>query len=76
MTKTVDIKTAKNQLAKLLSFALKGDEIIITDHNKPRAKIVPIPTTHQSRIPGLNKGKIKVSKDFDKPLPEHFWTGA
>ncbi|MCP4715705.1 MAG: toxin-antitoxin (TA) system antitoxin [Deltaproteobacteria bacterium] len=76
MTKTVDIKTAKSQLAQLLTFALKGNEIIITDHDTPRAKIVPIPASRQSRIAGLNKGKIHVSKDFDEPLSDRFWTGA
>jgi antitoxin (DNA-binding transcriptional repressor) of toxin-antitoxin stability system len=76
MTKTVDIDKAKTQLPELLSLALKGDEVIITEHDKPRAKIVPVPMSNDTRIAGLNKGKIWVSDDFDEPLPDQFWTGA
>lgn len=75
MTRTVDIQTAKNQLPKLLSLALQGNEVIITEHDKPRAKIVPVAAAAGMRTAGLHKGKIKTSKDFDAPLPDGFWAG-
>jgi hypothetical protein len=27
------------------------------------------------RILGLNSGQIKISEDFDQPLPDEFWLG-
>ena len=42
MTKTIDIIKAKTQLSKLLSLALKGNEVIITEGKKPLAKIIPV----------------------------------
>jgi antitoxin (DNA-binding transcriptional repressor) of toxin-antitoxin stability system len=75
MTTTIDIRKAKTQLPRLLSIALKGNEVIITEHDKPRARIVPISPAVGMRTAGLHKGKIKTSRDFDAPLPDGFWTG-
>ncbi len=76
MTTIVDIQKAKTQLPQLLSLALKGNEIVITEHDKPRAKIVPIDAIAGIRTAGLHKGKIKTSRDFDAPLLDSFWTGT
>ena len=75
MPKVVDIGEAKNQLPELVLFVQKGDAVIISDHNKPLAKIVPVNVSPRSRIPGLNRGKIWTSEDFDDPIPDEFWTG-
>ena len=75
MTTTVDIHKAKTQLPKLLSLALKGNEVVITEHDKPRARIVPVAAAAGMRTAGLHKGKITTSRDFDAPLPDGFWTG-
>jgi antitoxin (DNA-binding transcriptional repressor) of toxin-antitoxin stability system len=75
MKTTVDIHKAKTQLPKLLSLALKGNEVVITEYDKPRAKIVPVGAIAGMRTAGLHKGKIKTSRDFDAPLPDGFWTG-
>jgi len=76
MTKTVNIDEAQTQLSKLLSLVTAGNEVIIAEGDKPVAKIVPILPHHQTRIAGLNKGKVWVSDDFDDPLPDQFWTGS
>jgi len=76
MTKTIDIAKAKTQLPKLLSFALKGNEVIITEGKKQLAKIIPANSFSKTRIAGLNRGKIWTSDDFDEPLPKRFWTRA
>ena len=76
MTKTVTVHDAQTQLLKLLSFAMKGNEVIIVENDKPLARLVPISSTSQPRIAGLNKGKIWVSDDFDAPLPDEFWMGS
>jgi antitoxin (DNA-binding transcriptional repressor) of toxin-antitoxin stability system len=76
MTKTIDIAKAKAQLPRLLSLALKGNEVIITEGKKPLAKIIPAFSFPKTRIAGLNRGKIWTSDDFDEPLPKRFWTRA
>ncbi len=75
MAKMVDIGEAKNQLPELVLLAQKGDAVIISEHNKPLAKIVPVNLSHRPRIPGLNRGKIWISEDFNDPIPDEFWTG-
>ena len=76
MTKTVNVQDAQTQLLELLSFAMKGNEVIIIKDDKPLARLVPISSTSQPRIAGLNKRKIWVSDDFDAPLPDEFWMGS
>jgi len=76
MTKTATVHDAQTQLLKLLSFAMEGNEIIIVKDDKPLARLVPISSTTQPRVPGLNKGKIWTSDDFNAPLPDEFWMGS
>ncbi|QQR80766.1 MAG: DUF2281 domain-containing protein [Deltaproteobacteria bacterium] len=51
-----------------------GEEIILTAHTKPVAKVIPFPSltdnTKQFRKAGSLKGKIWMSPDFDEPLDE------
>jgi len=75
-SKTVDIHDTQTSLSELVSLALEGNEVIIAEDDKPLARLVPISESKQLRIPGLNRGEIWTSEDFDEPLPESFWTGA
>ena len=52
---------AKTDLAKLLDLAIKGEEIVITQDNKPVAKISPI---RRALKRGSAKGKVNMSDDF------------
>ena len=74
-SKTITIQDAQQKLVEFLRFASKGNEVIILDNNRPLAKLTPIFPTETSRIPGLSRGKIWMSEDFNEPLPEDFWTG-
>lgn len=76
MTKTVTLEEAQSQLQKLLSFAKKGNEIIITKNDKPLGRLVPMSSGTESRIAGLSKGKILMSHDFDAPLSNEFWLSS
>lgn len=42
MTETVGLFEAKTHLSELIARAERGEEVIITRHNKPVAKLVPI----------------------------------
>jgi prevent-host-death family protein len=76
MTQTVSVDEAQNKLQDLVAQALAGDEVIITEHGTPAARLVPVVAhCRKKRIPGLNRGTISMSEDFDKPLPDEFWLG-
>jgi prevent-host-death family protein len=75
-SKTVDIHDTQTSLSELVSLALEGNEVIIAKDNKPLARLIPLSESTQLRIPGLNRGEIWTSEDFDEPLPESFWIGT
>ena len=77
MSRTVSIDEAQETLQDLLAQALAGNEVIITEHGKPVARLVPVPVAPASkkRVAGLNRGTIWTSEDFDQPLPDEFWLG-
>lgn len=66
MTK-LDISQAKSDLSKLLDLAIQGEEIVITQDDKPVAKISPIKRLLKR---GSAKGKVWISDDFDQPLED------
>jgi prevent-host-death family protein len=54
---TVGLFEAKTHLSELIARAERGEEVIITRHNKPVAKLVPIsevsPDLYQRRLAAL-----------------------
>jgi prevent-host-death family protein len=76
MTQTVSVDEAQRKLQELLADALAGNEVIITDHGTPVARLVPVVvSTKKRRVAGLNRGTISTSEDFDESLPDEFWLG-
>jgi prevent-host-death family protein len=67
--KVVTIHQAKTNLSKLIQEALSGEEIIISKGTEPLIKLVVI-QKKKKRAFNLFKGKVKVSKDFDKELKD------
>lgn len=63
---TINIHEAKTHFSKLLARVSAGEEIVIAKAGKPIARLVPIgPEVAKKRVPGIDKGKIWMSKDFD-----------
>ena len=74
MTQTVSVDEAQDKLPDLLAQALAGNEVIITEHGTPVARLVPVVThAKRKRVAGLNRGTIWTSEDFDQPLTDEFW---
>lgn len=67
--RTVNMHEAKTHFSKLVDSVMKGNEVVIAMAGKPVAKLTPIEKKPKRR-PGALKGKVKISKDFDAPLPE------
>jgi prevent-host-death family protein len=76
LTKTVSIRDARDNLNELVKRALQGDEIIITEADRPLVRLVPVARSEGLRVPGLNRGQVWASDDFDQPLPDDFWLGS
>jgi len=70
MDTIVNIHHAKTHLSRLLERVRLGEQITIAKAGKPIAKLVPLTTRPQQRIPGSARGKISVTDDFDAPLPD------
>jgi antitoxin (DNA-binding transcriptional repressor) of toxin-antitoxin stability system len=68
-TITVEVKKADPKLKKLLSQVAEGKEVLFKEGDQLVARLVPV----GKRVPGLHAGTIKISKDFNDPLPDEFW---
>ena len=66
---TVSLYEAKTRLSHLVDRASRGDEVVITRHGRPVARLVAAKVTRTRRKLGALRGKIRVARDFDAPLP-------
>lgn len=70
MSETVyNLYEAKMSLSRLVDRAANGEEIILFKAGKPMAKLVPFRRTAEPRQPGGWEGRVRISEDFDAPLP-------
>jgi prevent-host-death family protein len=76
VSESVNVHEAKTHLSKLLERVQSGEEITIAKAGKPVARLVPILDASRKRVPGMDRGRIWISPDFDDPLPpdlqQHF----
>lgn len=71
----VNIYEAKTHFSKYVEQAESGEDVIIARGGKPVARLSSIePKKTQVRF-GLLKGKVRVSAEFDDPLPEALLAG-
>ena len=66
----IDLGEAKQHLIDLINIALTGEEIVITEADKPVLRIARIPEPKPHRKRGSAKGLIEMSEDFDAPLDD------
>ncbi|MDD5224308.1 MAG: type II toxin-antitoxin system Phd/YefM family antitoxin [bacterium] len=69
MTLKINVHEAKTHFSRFLDRVGNGEEIIIAKAGKPIARLLPLHRKAGARIPGSARGKIKMSEDFDAPLP-------
>jgi prevent-host-death family protein len=65
----VNIYAAKTQLSRLVDQVNAGEDVVITRHGRPVARLVPVAGRPQRRL-GALKGKVWIADDFDAPLPD------
>jgi len=67
---TVSVEDAKTQLAELIQQLTHGDEVTITEDNRPVARLVPAAGRAQRKL-GTLKGIVTyMAPDFDAPLDD------
>ena len=49
---------------------MKGKELILPKAERPLVKLVSLEKSKSTRTPGFLKGHIKISANFDAPLPQ------
>ena len=65
-----NIHEAKTHLSRLIDRAAAGEEIVIARAGKPMVRMIPYQEKQPpKRTPGIWKGKVRMSRDFDA-LPE------
>lgn len=60
---------AKTALSRIVARVAEGEEIVIAKAGVPIARLVPVARAHGRRNPGGWKGKVRIARDFDAPLP-------
>ena len=69
MPDTVSLYDAKTHLSQLVDRAAAGEEIVISKHGVPLARLVPLPFKGARRVPAGALGPVTIQPDFDAPLP-------
>ena len=69
-TQTYNVQEAGANLLSLLRAVASGTDVIISNRGKPMARLSRIEDTRPKIRFGVLNGKIKVSDDFDAPLPD------
>jgi prevent-host-death family protein len=74
-TETVNIYEAKTKLSQLVDKAASGEDVVVSRNGKPLARITRLePPKRRIRF-GVLKGKIRIARDFDAPLPDEVLAG-
>ena len=66
----IDLNEAKRHLADFIDIALGGEEIIITQDEKPVLTLMRVAAPKARRKAGSAKGLITMASDFDAPLED------
>ncbi|HLK35194.1 MAG TPA: type II toxin-antitoxin system prevent-host-death family antitoxin [Polyangiaceae bacterium] len=77
MTKLVNMHEAKTNLSKLVEEAEAGEDVVLARAGRPVVRLVPVREARRRRLGGW-KGKVRMGKDFDAPLPDDLlraWEG-
>lgn len=72
MSAVITLEDAQARLKQLIEHLKPGDELIITEHEKPVARLIAAAgTQRQPRKPGSLRGTVVyMAPDFDAPLED------
>ena len=73
--KPVNIYEAKTRLSQLVDRAAAGTDVIISRSGRPVARLTALEKPGTGIRYGVLKGKVRVTDDFDAPLPDDVLAG-
>lgn len=65
----INIYEAKTRLSQLVDKAANGEDVIVSRHGKPLARLTRLEATRPPVRFGVMRG-LQVPADFDAPLPD------
>jgi prevent-host-death family protein len=74
MSRVVNMHEAKTTLSQLVSEVERGAEVVLARGGKPVARLVPMHAAKKRKL-GAWKGKVRMARDFDAPLPADLLAG-
>ena len=63
----INIHQAKTHLSRLVEDVASGNEVLIAKGGRAMARLVPLRRDDTPRRPGVLKGKLRISDDFERP---------
>jgi prevent-host-death family protein len=72
---SINVREAKTNLSKLLQRVATGEEIVIFNRGVPVARLIPYSPARGRRKLGFEKGRARIAKNFDVPLPQEILAG-
>lgn len=67
---TVTIEEATASLTQLIHHLTPGDEVVITQDNRPIARLLPVEAPHERQLGTLRGTVLDMAPDFDAPLDD------
>jgi prevent-host-death family protein len=67
MKKSFNVLEAKTHLSRLIEHVEAGEEIVIARAGRPVARLVPYRTRTSPRTPGIWRGRVVLTPEFDAP---------
>jgi prevent-host-death family protein len=71
----VNIYEAKTRFSQLVDKAAAGEDVIISRHGRPVARITRLDNGRTPVRFGLLAGRVRIADDFDAPLPGDVMAG-
>jgi hypothetical protein len=66
----------QRQCVDLSPLPQQNQGLVTTENGALIIRYAPVTSLVHPRIPGLHRGAMRISEDFNDPLPDDFWFGA
>jgi antitoxin (DNA-binding transcriptional repressor) of toxin-antitoxin stability system len=70
VTQSIPIEQAAAKLVELVGTLRPGEEIVLTDHDQPVAKIIPSSAATKRRRAGTCEGMLIINQEDDEHLDD------
>lgn len=64
-----NVHDAKTHFSRLLDAVADGEDVVLARAGKPVARLVPYVADGDGLRYGALKGRVRIARDFDAPLP-------